>query len=274
MFATWFALAAHAANEDLTISGMAEHGGQNVTIDLQPVYLDLIGELGSVVANKPLYPAKTLGASGFDLSLSNTFAFITDDYSDGTPGPWSRANVDEDVANGYAFVPQISVRKGLPLSLEVGATAGWIGLSHSGTFGAFARGAFVEGHKPWPDLSAHIGYAGFVGNDELELAALDMGATFGSSFAFGSFPGIHNAVWQPYLDVSIVHVRAFPSVDAADAPFAVPLGTQDGDSIAGLWQPQYAAGFQLVNGTVLFRVLGTWSPQTIASLTLGMGWTY
>ncbi len=277
MTALTYALAAYAVNDDLTVSGMVDHGGQRVTVDMSDDYQQLIRELGTMVSNKPLYPTKTLGASGFDLSFSNTFAFISQTGADGGPGPWQRADVDEDIANSYLFVPQVSARKGLPLSMELGASGGWIGVSHQGVFGGWGRIGLIEGYKPYPDISLHFGYAGFVGNDEIELGAADAGVTFGSGFAFGSFPGINNAVFQPLLDASIVRIAAYPSISdsVAQATGALPIGASRHDnSLPAIWQPQFSGGFQLVNGTVLFRAIGSYAPGSIASLTLGMGWQY
>lgn len=275
MYALLFAWAAEAAPEDITLKGMTDFQGQHVTGDLSGDYLQLVAELGTMIANRPLYPAKTLGASGFDVSFTNTFAFVTAQNPDGSPGPWMRANIDDDVGS-YYFIPQVSVRKGLPLSTEVGMSAAWLGLTHSGTFGGWARVGLVEGYKPIPDVSLHFGYAGFVGNDELEVGSMDMGVSLGSSYAFGSFPGINNAVWQPIADATIVVVHARPTIPAATAAEigAIAVGTQDQQSVAALFEPQFTGGFQLVNGTVLFRLMGTFAPKTIPMATIGMGFTY
>ena len=114
MHALLFALAALAAPEDITLKGMTDFQGQHVTGDLSGDYLQLVGDLGTMIANRPLYPAKTLGASGFEVSFTNTFAFVPSLTVDGLPSGWMRANVDDDVGS-YYFIPQVSVRKGLPL---------------------------------------------------------------------------------------------------------------------------------------------------------------
>lgn len=274
MLGAWmFAISALAAPEDISLSGMAEHGGQHVSSDISADYQQLIRELGVIVSNKPLAPAGTLGASGFDLSFSNTFAFITATRSDGTPSPWERAQDDEN-PNGYSFIPTLSARKGLPLSIEVGANATWIGLTRTGTFGGFGRVALVEGYKPWPDVSLEIGYSGYVGDDELELGVMNAGVNLGSSFAFGSLPGVHNAQWKPFLNASVLRISASPLIDAtiADDIGAVRIGSVDGDP--AIIMPRFAGGFTLVNGTALFRVVGTWAPKGIATATVGMGVSY
>lgn len=274
MHLVWLLIApsALAGPDDVTLSAMTEHRGERVVADLSDDYKTLVRELGIAVANKPLAPAETLGAYGFDLSFANTFAFISVENDDGTPTPWQRAVEDEDPGS-YLFVPQVSARKGLPMSFEVGMSAGWLGLTRQGTFGGWGRLGVVEGYKPWPDVSVHAGYSGYVGNDELELGVMDLGVTLGSTFPFGSFPGINNAQFSPYIDYTTLRISAHPLLDeeTAAAVGAVPIS---GDGESAMVVPQIGGGFQVTNGTVLFRLIGTWSPNSLATATIGMGFTY
>ncbi len=276
MTAVWLLLApaAIASPEDLTLSGMQEHGGQKVVTSLDEDWRSLVKELGIVVANKPTNPGETLGAYGFELSATNTFAFISAESEDG-PTPWQRATPDED-PGAYLAIPQLTARKGLPLSLEVGATAGWIGLTRQGVFGGFGRLGIVEGYKPWPDLSVQLGYSGYVANDEIELGVLDLGVTLGSQFAFGSFPGINNAQFHPYVTFQSLRVSAAPVDDEVAAALGLtPIGRAgNAEADPAMVIPQLAAGFVVVNGTVHFKLVGTWSPGSIATVTIGMGFTY
>ena len=254
--------------QDVSLSGMAEHDGAPVVLDGE--YLDLIEELGAAVAHKPLAPAETLGTLGFAVGVSTTFMFVDGESEDGEPTIWERARTDE-TASSYLFLPQLSVRKGLPFSLEVGVDAAWMGMSRQGVFGGQVRAALVEGYKPWPDLTARLGYSGYVGNEELELGVLDVGATFGSTFAFGSFPGIRSAQFSPYLDYAMLRIAASPRVDAdvAAAVGAVELTGSDARILH-----QLGVGFQITNGTVVGRLAGTWIPGLVSSLTFGMGFDY
>ena len=265
--------------EDVTLSGMTEHGGVRVAdqAGLQAAYEQLVLEMGTAIANKPLAPAETLGAFGFDFSAGNTFVFVDTRATTGDPPtPWERAHTDESPQN-LMFVPSMTARKGLPFSLEAGATASWVGMSRQGAFGGFARLGIVEGYKPWPDLTLQLGYSGYVGNDELELGVLDMGVTLGSTYAFGSFPGIRQAQFAPYLNFSMLQVSAAPILDddTGEAIFGQEGWTQIGGERTRYDPfPQLAAGWQVTNSTVLFRMLGTWSPATVPTFHMGMGFTF
>jgi hypothetical protein len=271
----WLLLArsALAAPEDVTLEGMLEHDGEKVVTWLGDDWTTLVRELGIVVANKPITPGETLGANGFELSATNTFAFISVEGEDG-PTAWERATPDED-PGAYLFVPQLTMRKGLPMSFEIGATGGWVGLSRQGTFGGFARLGVVEGYKPWPDLSVQVGYSGYVANDELELGVMDLGVTLGSQFPFGSFPGINNAQFHPYVTFQSLRVSAAPvDEDVATALGIKAVGRGSDDADPALVLPQIGGGFVVVNGTVHFKLVGTWVPGSIATATVGMGFTY
>lgn len=263
--------------EDVTLSKMTTYRGERVVGGLDDDYLQLIRQLGTAVSNKPLAPGETLGANGFDLSMANTFVFIDTENSDGSPSAWVRSNPDEDPP-GYLFMPQLSARKGLPFSLEAGVNAAWMGLTRQGTFGGFGRLGVIEGHKPLPDITVQVGYVGYVGNDELELGVMDFGVTVGSTFAFGSFPGINNAQFSPYLNYTTLRILAQPLLDedtAADIG-AVPIsGRKKSDTYSReMVIPEFGGGFQVTNGTVLMRLSGTWAPSSVATATIGMGFQY
>jgi hypothetical protein len=266
---------AQAQPEDLSLSSMQTWHDERVIADLHPDYLQLVRELGTVVANKPFAPPETLGAYGFDFEAANTFVFTTPG-ADGAPNVWEEANVDEQTG-AFQVMPQVTARKGLPMSLEIGGNAGWMGFSHQGTFGGFGRVGLVEGYKPWPDVTVQVGYSGYVGNDELELGVLDLGVELGSSYAFGSLPGINNAQFAPYLSYQYLTVHAAPVLDPAVAAAvgATSVGrSSDPASEKAIGIHQVGAGFQVTNGTVLLRLIGTWAPDSVAQASIGMGFTY
>ncbi|MFT7519436.1 MAG: hypothetical protein ACI9MC_001577 [Kiritimatiellia bacterium] len=269
---------AHAtAPEDISISGLMTYGGVALDQDAATGQFDALAlELGSAIANKPWAPARTLGTAGFDLSFGTTFVLIdTNDDEDGTPSPWAAGHNAEDPAN-MLIMPTLSMRKGLPLSFEMGARASWLAGSRQGVISGFLRAAPVEGYKPWPDLTFQIGYSGYVGNDELELGVLDIGGSVGGTFAFGSLPGIRQAQVSPYIGggVLVVHAAAVLDDDTSAAMFGPPAGDDDPSQRSYPVVPQVAAGIQVTNSTVLFRLAGTWTPSTAPSIHVGMGFAY
>lgn len=268
--------------EDVSLSSMTEHEGirQVDSEALGLAYATVVRELGIAIANKPLAPAETLGASGFEFAIHNTLAFNSTRSPDGVePSPWSRVTPDED-PGAFMFLPTFSARKGLPFSLEVGGNMTWIGMTRTGAFSAYARGSVVEGYKPWPDLTFQLGYSGYVGNPELELGVLDAGVTLGSTFAFGSFPGIRSAQFSPYVNYTLYVISAAPILDAEteEAVGAVQYkGSTPNDAegtVPALIAHQFTAGFQITNGTFLIRILGSWGPASMPTVTAGLGFSY
>jgi hypothetical protein len=284
--------------EDVSLVAMDDYGGVSTLPPGADDYVvagyeTMVKELGVAIANKPMAPAETLGVYGFQVSIANTFAFIRTGSTDGTnPSGWDLADPDEDPQT-YLFIPQLQIRKGLPLSFEIGANAGWIGMTRTGVFGGYGRWAPVEGYKRIPDLSLQVGYAGYVGNDELEVGVLDMSATLGYSLPFGVTEGINQAIFSPYVSIGFNRIHAAPRADLSrtnlDGRLIEVTGfksqgrsddtdTSDVDETV-LFDKSYvpltlAGGFRIVNGDFSATLSGGYSPGLIPTLNLGFGFVY
>jgi len=265
---------------DISIAGMASY--QGVEVDdpnqLSDAFDGLMRDLGIAIANKPAWPAETTGANGFDFSLGTTILFLEQSDDAQSPTHWQRANSEQD-QDAFLYIPSVTARKGLPLSIELGATASWMSGSQMGVFGGFARAALVEGYKPWPDLTVQIGYSGYIGHPELELGVLDIGVTLGSTYAFGSIPGIHQAQVSPWINV--MFLQMFTAVNADVETRAALFGELEEDAEVDKRGrrsygpiPQMGLGAQVTSSTVLFRIAGTWTPQAVPSLYVGIGFSY
>ncbi|MEZ4318709.1 MAG: hypothetical protein R3F61_14440 [Myxococcota bacterium] len=263
--------------EDPSISNMVEHDGVKVVDPavLSADYESLVAELGTAVANKQVLPASTTGTYGFEFALSNTLVFVDAIERDSEISPWDRAVADED-SEPYLFIPTFSARKGLPLSTEIGGSIGWIGLTRTGVASVFGRVALVEGYKPLPDLTLHVGYSGYIGNDEIELGVMDMGVTLGSQFAVGSSPGMNTGRLEPFVNFTMLRVSASPTVDTRtlETVGAATYRRGDPNALKPIALPQVAAGLQITNGNVHFRLAASWAWQTLPTGTVGMGFTF
>lgn len=242
-------------------------------------FRELVMELGTLVSNKPNLPADTLGLYGFDVDLGTQFVLTEAHYRAGDPSPWLRADVDEKIPP-YRVVPTVTFRKGLPLSTEVGASVGWISGSSTGTFGGFARVAVFEGYKPLPDVTLKAGYAGYVGNPQLDCAALDLGVTVGSSYAIGRLPGVNTGHVAPFASFTTLRVRANPTIDAAIEDeigalrYATKKGEDEVEPAPPIALPEFGAGLQFVVGTAHLSFAAAWAPATIPTVTTSFGFTY
>jgi hypothetical protein len=279
----WLALpspALAAWPEDVDLESMPVHDGLPV-LDRELLgnsYRQLVMELGTIVSNKPITPAETLGLNGFDIDLSTTFALTEAIDRKGEPSPWSRAHRDEQSAP-YHTVPTFSVRKGLPLSTEIGGHMGWIGGSSTGLFGGWARLAVLEGYKPAPDVMLKIGYAGYVGNDQLDVGVLDLSATVGSTWGLGRLPGVNTGQFSPWLTFTTLRVSANATIDdetendIGALRYARDAG-DDPDAAPPIALPQFGLGMQFTAGTAHLRMAATWAPATIPTITTGFGFTF
>lgn len=269
--------------EDIKLSGMTEHDGEPILDPnlLGDAYDQLVKELGTLVANKPMAPAETTGLYGWDLSFYTQFVFNEAIDRAGEESPWARAHTTED-PRAYQLVPTFGFRKGLPLSTEIGANVGWIGMSQTGVVGAYGRVAILEGTKPWPDITLQAGYSGYIGNDELEVGVMDLGVTMGSTWYTGMIPGANDAEFSPWLNFSSLRVSAAPLLDPevqgdiGAIAYQNPkrAATSDLESSAPIVLPQIGIGFQVVSRNVHARVAATWAPATIPTLNTGMGFTF
>ncbi|MEQ1566341.1 MAG: hypothetical protein ABMA64_11940 [Myxococcota bacterium] len=242
-------------------------------------FRQLVMELGTLVSNKPNLPAETLGTYGFAVDLGSQFVLTEARDREGQASPWARADLDE-VAPPYRLVPTVTMRKGLPMSAEVGASIGWISGTSTGLFGGFARVAVLEAYKPLPDVTLKLGYSGYVGNDQLDCAALDLGVTVGSSYPVGRLPGINTGHVSPYASFTTLRVRANPTIDAAveDELGTLRYSTKAGDDGVApappIALPEFGVGVQFVAGTAHLGVGAAWAPATIPSVTTSFGFTY
>jgi hypothetical protein len=274
----WSASAHAKWPEDIVLSEMTEHDGQVVLDEalLGESYRQLVQEVGTMVANKPTMPAETLGTHGFAFDVGTQFVMTEATDRKGEPSPWDRAHVDEDAAP-YKVIPTFTARKGLPMSTEVGLTAGWVGGSSQGTLAGYGRVAIFEGYRPIPDLSVQLGYAGLVGNDELDASVLDLGVTMGSTYPVGRLPGVNNGQISPWVNFTTLRVSANAVLDedTSRAIGAIRFQRSDTEEFeAPLVLPRFGFGTQFTSGGVHLRVSASWAPATVPELSTGLGVTF
>jgi len=269
-----------AAPTDVSISGMTEHNGVRIieTGDSYGSdYQTVVRELGIALANPTGGPAHTLGLSGFEVTLGAGFAFNSVRSPDPNEiTPWMRADASEN-PNTFLLSPSIGIRKGLPLGMEVGVNGQWFQGSQTGAFGGFFRAAMVEGWKPWPDLSIQIGYAGYVGNAELDVGVLDVGGTIGTTVRFGS-PGITTGTFSPWASVTWLNIQSSVHVDdetaAAVGAFDMRGKGIEADTLPAANRARFSGGFQITSGSFLIRLEGSYTLKGIATARSSVGFSW
>ena len=267
---------------DVRLSQLGSYDGAAVTDTgtTRAAYQQVVRELGASIANRPSI-ARTSGLHGFDLSLNTSVSWIDDgDEGDLKPAPWARVHQDGDPA-GTVFTPSLTLRKGLPLGLEGGATLGYVGGSNQTTFGAFGRWGIVEGYKQYPDFTVQVGYTGLVGNEELDLGVVDTSFTIGYTLPFGRSAGMNSAKFSPYLGAGWLKIKAAPRMSEADRE-ALGLrdvsGFKSSDAFTdGLSPATIHVGARLQSGDVQVQaatLITTTKDRVTPGVNVGIGYVY
>jgi hypothetical protein len=239
------------AADDIVLSQIDTWRGQPVknAAEASKDYEIVLRQLAAAISNAPVSPAETLGLNGFDVAFSNTWAFLS--ASGGginDPAPWERVHPDHD-PNHVMWRPGVSVRKGLPLSLEVGANWSSVAFTNQSALGGFARWSIFEGYQNAPDVSMQVGYAGYIGNDELELGALDGSMSIGHTFPLGYLIDINQADIAPFGGVGFMKLNASPRLSAAEQE-QLGIGAVSGMTSKDSYKP----GFSLFTSHLGVRI--------------------
>ncbi len=241
-------------------------------------YNIVIRQLAAGIMNAPLSPAETLGLNGFDVAYSNTFAFLSArGNSIKDPAPWERVHADADPTH-VLWRPGITVRKGLPLSLEVGGTWSWLAFSRQTALAGFARWSVFEGWENAPDVSMQLGYSGYVGNEELELGAFDGSLNFGYTFPLGYIIGINQADIAPFAGVGFMKANAAPRLSVSqqkDIGIGPVSGMKSKDSfVEGFSLVTTHLGLRIRSGDFHLSTSGSIVPKALATINMAVGLTY
>jgi hypothetical protein len=239
------------AADEVMLSELATWRGtavENTRLTSQ-AYKIVVRQLGAAIMNAPIAPAETLGLNGFDVSYSNTWAFLSAHGTDiNNPAPWERVHPEQDPSH-VMWRPGVTIRKGLPLSFEVGANWSWVAFSRQTALGGFARWSVFEGWKKAPDVSMQLGYTGYLGNDELELGALDGSLSVGYTFPIGYLIGINQADLSPFAGIGFMQVNAVPRLDDEEQE---AIGISSVSGMSG--KDHYEPGFSLFTSHIGLRV--------------------
>jgi hypothetical protein len=271
--------------DDVQLSALSSFEGQPVTslATSRAAYEQVVRELGAIIANKPTTVAHTTGLEGFDVSLTNTVGFIqaNGERADATgPAAWERLHGDNDPSHTL-WIPRLNVRKGLPLSSEVGANLGYVAFSGQTVFGAYGRIGLVEGYRQFPNVAIQGGYTAYLGNPELDLGVMDMSATIGYSIPFGRFAGVNDAVFSPFFGVGWIQINAVPTLDTElqqEIGVRAVSGFKSKDHYVDGFRPAtLSLGGRVLSGDVQMSLAGTLTTtkdRATPTIEVGLGYVF
>ena len=276
-----FASTAQAAfPDDVVLSEMHTWRGNSIDNPqaVGQAYDIVVRQLGAGIMTAPVAPSETLGLNGFDVAFTNTWAFLSARAdSVNTPAPWERVHTDEDPTH-VMWRPGLTIRKGLPLSLEVGGSWSWIGFSRQTAIGGFGRWSVFEGWEKAPDVTMQLGYTGYVGNDELELGALDGSMSFGYTFPVGYILGVNQADLAPFGGVGFLKINAAPRLSKSeqdDLGISPVSGFKNNDAYTeGFTHVTTHLGLRIRSGDFNIAMSGMIVPKALPTVNMSVGLTY
>jgi len=149
--------------------------GKNTLIQGQ--FRDLSKEAGAAISYKNTAPAAPLGITGFDAGVEVSAADI-----DSGSAYWKAAFNND--APSYLFLPKIRVRKGLPLSIDVGAMYSYVPGSNVKLFGFELSKAILDGTMATPAVGVRATYTRLTGVNDLDLQTAGLDASISKGFLF------------------------------------------------------------------------------------------
>ncbi|MCB9728353.1 MAG: hypothetical protein H6744_04520 [Deltaproteobacteria bacterium] len=187
--------AASAGRHDVALSGFGSFDADGKLVVDEAGFERMARDLG--LAMRPRFggPASTVGSLGFDVGYSLVLTDIDERKS-----YWTHAVPDPDKT---LKVSQISLRKGLPYSLEVGGVLGHLHGSSLWSFAFELKWAFVEGLDHAPDIGIRLHVNTVVGSRDLAML------TTGGDFLVGKTFGLGGMVQlKPYIGYAGTYIRA------------------------------------------------------------------
>jgi len=200
-----------ASPHDIQLRGLGRPQSNSLDDPAVNRFRLLTSELALALAPKPLSPAETLGVSGFEFSVGSSHADISESYKywQGQPGaPIFEAAIRDRKIPAVFWVPYIHLRKGLPISTEIGINGSYLAFSNMFMVGADLKVALHESYIRWFPSIALRGAASTL------FGAGDFVVTTGEADIIMSLPiGIGGMVRiNPYLGFGLMMMDATSDV--------------------------------------------------------------
>ena len=228
--ATWALPAPVRANpNDISLRGLGRPRSASLSDPATQRYQALTSELVFALAPRPLAPAETLGISGFEFSLVSTTADINDsaDYWIGQPGtPVFEGVLPSHGGRGVPkafWVPTIHLRKGLPMSSELGVNAAYLAWSEMTMLGIDGKIALHESYFRWVPAVALRGSVGrLFGSSDLDIVSFETDLVASLPFGVGGMVQLtpyagFGLLWA-HVNSQVLDETPYRTVDCVSVP--------------------------------------------------------
>jgi len=182
-------------------------------------------ELAFTLAPRALAPAETLGVSGFEMSIANSLTDITEaaDYWKGQAGePVFEAPLSGRKTPKMLWTPTLHLRKGLPLSTEIGIQGSYLSFSELFMVGAEFKIAIYESFFRWlPALALRVAGGRLFGSSQIDMLTGEADVMASLPFGVGGMCQV-----TPYVGFGemFAHVNSYV-ID--ETPYSVTDATND-----------------------------------------------
>lgn len=195
---------------------------------------DMVKEAGTVIAYRGVAPAEPQGITGFDVGVEASL-FKVDN------GLWDQVLVTEDVPT-YLGVPKLHVRKGLPFSIDLGASYAMLPNSNIKVIAGEVQYAILDGSVALPALAVRGHYSTLLGVDDLDLKTFGADAVVSKGFLMftpyagvgmlrseGKYTGTEPTLKANLQDQSVTTPRVFGGVQMSLALLRLTLDAEFSD---------------------------------------------
>jgi hypothetical protein len=223
-------------------AGLYRAGARPCALD-ESAFKKLINQYGFAVAPPAMYPARTTGYGGFQISAQGVFTSIdsgADYWKNGTQGPKDEVTGQYSVRNrspdGWLQAYGVNVRKGLPLGFELGASISYLARTSIVAGGADLRWSLLEGFRRgvlgyFPDLAIGGGVRTITGTPQFQMTVVSADAVLSKPLAIAD-----TSVLSPYVGYQFLRIFGDASpVDLTPRTDALGYCNYQGQRVPGGW---------------------------------------
>ena len=151
--------------------------------------------LGAGLSSSNLAPPETLGHSGMSISVEESLIFFSTDPK--------LMPTEQKYGGSIIDVPSVHIRKGLPLSFEIGGKMGWFDKSRMGVGTLELKWALNEGFTYLPDIAVRGSITKLINSRDFDLTIGGVDLGIGKQFAIGGMITL-----TPYVGWNLLFVGA------------------------------------------------------------------
>ncbi len=175
-------------------------------------FSDYITQMSEALGPAFMGPANTLGFKGFELTLNTSFTPVQANSEVWTGYGGTQPGVARNPGT-LMYANQLRFRKGLPYSIQIGASVTHLYESSLWGIGLDLSWSFVEGFKRAPDVGLVVSFGTVLGMTDIQTFQLNAALIVSKSF---SVAGLFS--FEPYVAYNMMFVMAGTHVTSQWSP--------------------------------------------------------